>query len=227
MEQDSNNQVAVLIVEDDRLTADLVTNMLAQEGYGIQTASDGAQCLDMLNESTPNLILMDVGLPVMNGIETCKQVRSNPESTKIPIIFVTANTDDDTLEAAFNAGGNDYVCKPVNRIELLARVRSALTQQMAIEQLAEEEKLKAVLETAGGVCHKLNQPLQFVLGSLQILMMDMEPDEPKHKELAAILERVETMGEITRKLADITRYRTREHAGGQNILDIDQCLKKT
>jgi 5'-nucleotidase len=95
------------------------------------------------------------------------------------------------------------------------------------EKPDDEERLKVALETAGGVCHKLNQPLQFVLGSLQIMMMDTPPDAPKHKELATILKHVEKMGEITRNLADITTYRTRRHAGGQNIPEIDHCLKKS
>jgi 5'-nucleotidase len=95
------------------------------------------------------------------------------------------------------------------------------------EQPADAEKLKVALETAGDVCHKLNQPLQFVLGSLQIMMMDTPPHEPKHKELAAILKHVEKMGEITRSLNAITAYRPRRHAGNQNILHGDQYLKKT
>lgn len=206
MKRDEIGQTTILIVEDDQLTMETVSKMLTQEGFQIQTASDGSQCLDMLKDSKPDLMLMDVVLPMINGIETCNQLRTDPVLQKIPVLFVTANTDDETLEAAFGAGGSDYVHKPVKRVELLARVRSALTQQKAIEKLAEEEKLKVVLETAGGVCHKINQPLQFVLGSLQIMMMDMPPDEPRHKDLAAILERVEKMGEITRNLADITRY---------------------
>ncbi len=225
MRQDGDDQALILIAEDEQLTLEMVTNMLAPEGFRIQAASDGAQCLDMLKDVKPDLILMDVGLPVINGIETCIQLKTDPEYQKIPVVFVTANMDDETLEASFKAGGSDYVRKPVNRVELLARVHCALTHQKVIEKLAEEEKLNAALETAGGICHKLNQPLQFVLGSLQILMMDIGPDKPRHKELAVILEHVEKMGEITRSLADITRFRTRRHAGGQSILDIDQCVK--
>jgi sigma-B regulation protein RsbU (phosphoserine phosphatase) len=225
MNNSTKPKTVVLIVEDDQVTMELTTKILTQEGYHIQAATDGEQCLDMVQKARPDLILMDVGLPVKNGLETCRHLRADPEFQKTPVIFMTANTDDKTLAAAYQAGGNDYVRKPMSRVELVSRVQNALAQQFAIEQLAEEQKLKTVLETAGGVCHKLNQPLQFVLGSLQILMMDMEPQDPKMKELKAILDRVEQMGGITRKLSEITHYRTRDYAGGQNILDIDECLK--
>ena len=227
MDNNAPPKAVILIVEDDRLTMEMIDKMLSESGYHTQKVSDGEQCLDKVKQSRPDLILMDVGLPVKNGIETCRLLKAGGDFKKIPVIFVTANTDDNTLAAAFEAGGSDYTRKPINRVELLARVQSALAQQVAIGKLAEEEKLKAALETAGGVCHKLNQPLQFVLGSLQILMMDMAPEEPKLKELEAILERVEQMGDITRKLAEITRYRTREHAGGQSILDLDQSIQGT
>ena len=226
MKQAAGNQAAILIVEDDQVTLEMMTNVLAGS-YRIRTASDGAQCLEILKDFKPDMILMDVGLPVISGIETCIKLRADAGLQNIPVVFVTAEMDDETLEAAFKAGASDCLLKPVNRVELLTRVRCALTYQQANQKLAEKEKLKAALETAGGICHKLNQPLQFVLGSLQILMMDLEHDEPKYKQIEAILEHVEKMGEITRNLADITRYRTRQHAGGQDILDIDQCLKNS
>ena len=143
------------------------------------------------------------------------------------MIFVTASTDDDTLAEAFRTGGGDYVRKPVNRLELLARVRSALNHQLALQKLADEEKLKGVLETAGGVCHELNQPLQYVLGAVQILMMDIPPEDPIHQRLDTIRAHVEDMGDITRRLAKITQYRSRKYAGGRYIIDISQCVGGT
>jgi 5'-nucleotidase len=121
----------------------------------------------------------------------------------------------------------DYdTLRQIRRWDLGSDPQVPLEDSDSIETPADEEKLKVALETVGGVCHKLNQPLQFVLGSLQIMMMDTPSDEPKHKELAVILKHVEKMGDITRNLADMTAYRTQRHAGGQKILDIDRCLKK-
>jgi CheY-like chemotaxis protein len=226
MTHETQAQATLLIAEDDRMTAESIAEMLTNEGYLTHAASDGEECIHLIKASPPNLILMDTGLPVKNGIDTCRELRSDPAFQMIPVVFIAADTNDETLAMIFDAGGSDYVRKPVNRIELLTRVSCALTRQLVVEKLAEEQKLEAVLETAGDVCHKLNQPLQYILGSLQILLMDIEPDDAMRTSLEAILQRVEHMGEITGKLADISRFRTRESGGGLNRLDIDQYLKK-
>ncbi len=97
---------------------------------------------------------------------------------------------------------------------------------LRMEKSAEVEKLNGVLETAGGVCHSLNQPLQYVLGAVQILLMDMSPEDKMYQSLDKIREKMEQMGTITRKLAEVTRYRTPPQADGQHILDMDKCPKK-
>ncbi|MFZ1985879.1 MAG: response regulator [Desulfatitalea sp.] len=214
----------IMIVEDDPICREFARAMLVDAGYCICAAGDGRQCLEQVPESLPDLILMDVSMPAMDGIQACRQLKADAICKHIPVIFVTSNTDDQTLEAAFNAGGSDYVLKPVRRVELLARVRTALAQRRMSLKLAEEEKLKGVLETAGGVCHELNQPLQFVLGAVQLLMLDISPDSSLYANLDTIRARIEQMGEITRKLAEITRFRTRKYMGGKDIIDIDQSI---
>jgi CheY-like chemotaxis protein len=224
---ESNPKERILVVDDDAITRGIIIKLLNSANYDIHEAANGRLCLDTVEEVMPHLILMDIIMPVMDGIETCRQLKSNPATQHIPVIFVTASTDDDTLAEAFRMGGGDYVRKPVNRLELLARVRSALNHQLALQKLADEEKLKGVLETAGGVCHELNQPLQYVLGAVQILMMDIPPEDPIHQRLDTIRAHVEDMGDITRRLAKITQYRSRKYAGGQYIIDISQCVGGT
>lgn len=222
----SQKRQTIMVVDDDPVILKLLTTTLDGAGYGTLTVTDGRQCLERAAQVRPDLILMDISMPDMDGIDTCQKLKQDPALESIPVVFVTANTDDQTLEKAFEAGGIDYVRKPANRVELIARVRSALTQREAIEKQTEKDKLEAALETAGGVCHKLNQPLQYVLGAIQILMMDLGPQDPKFEQLDKIREKVEQMGKITAKMAKITSYHTRAHAGGQHILDIDKCIEK-
>lgn len=222
----ARQQKRIMVVDDDSVARKMITAILEEAGYEIHTAENGRQCLGHIAQSGSHLVLMDISMPDMDGIEACRQLKQTPGVEHLPVVFVTADTDDRTLEAAFEIGGADYVRKPINRVELLARVRSALNQREAIERQAEEEKLKAALETAGGVCHKLNQPLQFVLGAIQILMMDLGPGHPNFDQLDKVREKVEQMGQITAKMAKITRYHTRAHAGGQHILDLDKCIEK-
>ena len=215
-----------MVVDDDPLSLKLITAILAKTGYETVTAANGRQCLDRAAQNRPDLILMDISMPDMDGITACQTLKQVEGLESVPVVFVTANADDQTLEKAFKVGASDYVRKPVNQVELLARVGSALIQREAIERQAEKEKLKTALETAGGVCHKLNQPLQYVLGAIQIMMMDLGPDDDKFGQLDKMREKVEQMGQITAKMAKITRYHTRAHAGGQHILDIDKCIEK-
>ncbi|MCP4748227.1 MAG: response regulator [Desulfobacteraceae bacterium] len=216
----------ILVVEDDPLSLKFISHVLIDAGFETDSAADGQQCLKMVLGKKPHLILMDINMPAMNGIETCRRLKLDQNTRDIPVIFVTGNIDDETLEAAFGAGATDYVRKPVSRVELLARVRSSLNQQNAIKKLAEDEKLKGVLETAGGICHELNQPLQYVLGAIQILMMDVSSEEPIYHSLDSIRASIEKMGQITRKLTAITYHRTRTYAGGLDILDIDRSTEK-
>lgn len=221
METHSQDPMSVLVVEDEPVTCKIIVSILSEAGYHIRTAANGRECLDHLKQFTPDVILMDIKMPEMGGIEACRKIKADAELDAIPVVFVTGSTDDKTLEAAFDAGGRDYIRKPINRIELLARLRLMRDLQQTQQKRMETEKLNGVLETAGGVCHKLNQPLQYVLGAIQILMMDLDPESKMYPQLDAIREKIEQMGEITRKLAEITRYRTKAHAGGQHILDID------
>lgn len=213
-----------MVVEDDNLTRQIILNILKASGYDAHGAPDGQVCLDKIEEVDPQLILLDITMPVLDGIETCRKLKANASTDRIPVIFVTGNVDDETLERTFSVGGSDYIRKPVNRVELLARVRSVFNQVYATRKLAEDERLKGVLETAGGVCHELNQPLQYVLGAIQILMMDISDEDPFHQSLQGILDHVEQMGDITRRLAKITQYRSRKYAGGHTIIDISDSI---
>lgn len=214
----------VLLVEDDRISLAFIEAMLKSAGYATQCAEDGRIGLEMATRIHPDLIVMDVVMPNMGGLEACRRLKADKGCRHIPVIFVTGNADEETLKAAFDAGGNDYVRKPVNGVELLARVRTALNQRRIIKELAEKEKFKGMLETAGGICHELNQPLQYTLGAVQLLMMDIPKDDMLYAQLDAIRARIEQMGEITGKLTSITRFRTRKYVGDLDILDIEQSI---
>lgn len=153
---ESHRTESIMVVEDDPINLKMITKILEAAGYVLYSAGDGEACLKEVLVKKPDLILMDINMPALDGIETCRRLKVDAGTRQIPVIFVTASTDDETLEAAFGAGGTDFVRKPVSRIELTARVRSAFDRQYASRKMAEDEKLKGVLETAGGVCHELN-----------------------------------------------------------------------
>ena len=168
MSQEISKQ-KLLIVDDVPVNIKILEKILEPE-YGTGFATNGQDALSIArSEDPPDLILLDIMMPEFNGYEVCRALKQDDGTKDIPVIFVTAETDDGTLKKALEAGGTDYVRKPVNRIELLARVKAALDQQSLTRRLLEEEKLRGVLEMAGAICHELNQPMQAISGYADLL----------------------------------------------------------
>jgi len=221
------NRKNILIVDDAPPNIRVLVEILTKE-YEISVATAGPEALEIAVSKTeryraPDLILLDIMMPGMDGYEVCRTLRQHPQTRDIPVVFVTANTDDETLQQAFDAGGTDYVRKPVNQIELLARIKSALNQQELTRKLLEEEKLEGVLEMAGAICHELNQPMQSVMGFSQLLLDDMTEDDPKYEYIKIIKEQIDKMGRITKKLMRITRYETLDYIEDIKIIDINKA----
>ncbi|BAZ97925.1 Phosphate regulon transcriptional regulatory protein PhoB [bioreactor metagenome] len=113
----------ILIVEDDAKTVELVRLYLARDGYRVLAASDGITGLNIARQNKPDLIILDIMLPGMNGIEICRQLRLE---SGVPVIMLTAKTSDDDKLAGLDTGADDYITKPFSPRELAARVRAIL-----------------------------------------------------------------------------------------------------
>jgi DNA-binding response OmpR family regulator len=114
----------VLVVEDDRAIADLVGLYLRREGFGVQVESDGAAALAVIRRLAPVAVVLDVGLPGMDGVEVCRRMRAEQDWT--PVLFVTARDDEVDRVLGLELGADDYVTKPFSPRELVARVRTVL-----------------------------------------------------------------------------------------------------
>lgn len=124
----------LLVVDDTNINIKILVELLGDK-YDVIVAIDGKTALEIANEELPNLILLDIMMPVMDGFEVCKQLKENPKTKNIPIIFLTAKTDEDSIEKAYEIGGSDYVLKPFKPKELIARVKTQLELQSLIKNL--------------------------------------------------------------------------------------------
>ena len=115
----------ILVADDDADLLDVTTYALRREGYNIVTATDGQQAVDRHLDERPDLVLLDVGLPRMNGFDVCRRIR---ESAATPIIMLTARNDDDNVVQGFLTGADDYVTKPFSHRQLAARIRAVLNR---------------------------------------------------------------------------------------------------
>ena len=129
----------VLVVDDEQDILELIRHSLAKEGFEVHIAANGAQALDQARKVKPEIIIMDVMMPVMDGMEACRQLKDNPETCNIPVIFLTARSEEFAELAGFEAGADDYIAKPVRNRVLLSRVKAILRRGNAI-QTPEPEK---------------------------------------------------------------------------------------
>ena len=120
---DDSNKCMVLVVDDDPSIRMLVSNTLRSAGFVSQVANDGQDALDKVEKNRPDAILMDINMPGMNGIEACTRLKGQASTADIPIVFMTSLGNDTDRVRGFDVGGDDYIIKPVNYKELLARMR--------------------------------------------------------------------------------------------------------
>jgi DNA-binding NtrC family response regulator len=133
----------ILIVEDDPIEADLLSQELADHGYNTQWVEDGEKALQLIKQSLPDLVLLDIILPNMDGFEVVKQIKANTKTHIIPVIMVTALSDMDERVKGLDSGADDYITKPFKTFELLARVRSMLRiRKMYLDLISTRARLK-------------------------------------------------------------------------------------
>jgi DNA-binding response OmpR family regulator len=138
---DQKKDSRILIVDDTVKNIQVLGTVLKGEGYQINVAQNGKQALEMVQKVTPDLILLDVMMPEMDGFETCKHLKDDPGTREIPVIFLTAKVETEDIVTGFELGAIDYVTKPFNTTELLARVDTHLSLyhlKQKLEQLVEE-----------------------------------------------------------------------------------------
>jgi diguanylate cyclase (GGDEF)-like protein/PAS domain S-box-containing protein len=140
-------QATILIVDDAPDSLELLDEMLRSQGYQTFVANSGARAIDLAQRVQPDLILLDVMMPGMDGFETCRHLKAHPETTGIPVIFVSACSDTDDVVSGFDHGAVDYISKPVRLPEVRARVRTQLQVQSSSEhQKRQARRLRMIVE---------------------------------------------------------------------------------
>ncbi len=149
--KEARDQPSILVVDDTRANIGFLLETLSQAGYRVRVAPDGETALEQIQYSLPDLVLLDVMMPGIDGFETCRRIRKQPQLAQLPVIFMTALSDTQDKVRAFTAGADDYVTKPFQSEEVLARVHTHLARRMLerkLEQANRELESRVVARTA-------------------------------------------------------------------------------
>jgi DNA-binding response OmpR family regulator/anti-sigma regulatory factor (Ser/Thr protein kinase) len=169
----NNNQKGfILIVDDNDQNIQYLGTLLSENDYEVGLTQSGQQALTFLKDTRPDLILLDIRMPEMSGFEVCKKIKNDSSLKNIPIIFITANTDSDDIVKAFKTGGLDYITKPFNPDELLARVNTHIQLKFKSDEVLQLQlQRKELMHT---VCHDIANPITTTLTILKVLESNPE-----------------------------------------------------
>ncbi|MDH3257776.1 MAG: hybrid sensor histidine kinase/response regulator [Nitrospinota bacterium] len=200
----------ILIVDDTPTNLSILEEIL-DEDYFISIAQSGTQALSITDKFVPDLILLDVNMPGIDGFETCRRLKSRKETCDIPVVFITARAEPEDVIQGFKEGGVDYITKPFNHNEVMVRVKTHLKVQQLIRQLEfKNDQLKEVNDLKnkflGMASHDMRNYLSAIKGYSQILQEDKEelPAETKDQFLSFIFKSSENMLKMVNDLLDVS-----------------------
>ena len=164
----------ILAVDDDRINLKIIGGILRHEGYEIAEAASGEQALEVYAAFRPNLVLLDVMMPGIDGFTTCRTLKTTYGDKCAPVIFVTAKSEAEDVVMGFDAGGVDYLTKPFRPKEVVARIRTHLSNQQLVEQqkhlVDQLSKANAAKDRFLGMCaHDLRNPLSSIRGLAELM----------------------------------------------------------
>ena len=246
----ASNHELVLVVDDTVVNLHLMCETLTQAGYDVATAISGEQALDLVTYDLPEIIFLDVQMPGIDGFEACRRLKANPKTRDIPIIFMTALSDIESKIKGFNLGAVDYITKPFQEIEVIARLKTHLRlaqlnrdleQQVAQKtaalkesqiQLVQSEKMSALGQLVAGIAHELNNPINAITNNLthaETYIQDMLTHLKLHQQLSSqqnlkIDQHAEAI-ELDFLMEDLPNLISSMKAGADRILKLSSTLK--
>ncbi|MEG3929813.1 MULTISPECIES: hybrid sensor histidine kinase/response regulator [unclassified Microcoleus] len=207
------SQFSILIVDDEPDNFDVIETLLSEQDYQLHYAASGQEAIASLDIFDPALILLDVMMPGIDGIEICRQIKAMPKWQAVPIIMVTALNRKSDLANCLTAGADDFISKPVNAIEMRARVHSMLRIKQQYDNIQnlyhiQENTINALESTlnelrgnlASSLSHELNTPLNGILATIGLLKDDIED-----MDIAEIREMLGWADESGRRLEKLTK----------------------
>ena len=214
----------ILIIDDYPDNVFLLQDRLEREGFEVIKSYHGETGIQKAIEEKPDLILLDIMMPDISGFDVCKILTTNPETKLIPIILLTALTEADSLKQGLVAGAFDYIKKPFNRTELIARINSALRFSETNKILLEVEKIKTYAATVVTANHEIKQPLTLINLSTAAIRRELAKPDFSHEAILKRIEFIENAAKdiinVLDKLGSIRKPVITPYVNDLNIIDL-------
>lgn len=202
----------VLIVDDDVIFREIARISLENAGFSVAEAVNGVEGLEAVKRQKPEIVLLDVMMPEMDGYATCRAIRELPDGDSIPVVMITALEDVESINRAYEAGATDFITKPIEWIILVERVRYMLRavrlmneRQQLEKQLQQAQKLEAVGTMASGIAHDFKNLIAAIQGSTELLMIGKSDSDPGYTELNMIFDASQRGVEIVQQMLSLGR----------------------
>jgi DNA-binding response OmpR family regulator len=212
----------ILIVDDEAEIREMIASYLKKEGFEVVGAKDVMEGKKALKQHEPDVILLDWNMPQGEGIDLVKDLRRDPAYNDRYIIMVTARSESEELLEGLDAGADDYITKPFQVSDLLARVRVGVRTRKLQRKLAQQVKMNTVLQMAGAIAHEIGNPLTAIRlihhNLLQKPALSTDPSLAEDlKNLAIALDRIET---LVREAQNVTSLHSIPYAGDLRITNL-------
>jgi len=221
----------ILVLDDYPDNVFLLKERLEREGFEVLKAYDGETGIQIAVDDKPDLILLDIMLPGMSGYEVCRRLTTMIETKLIPIILLTALTEVDNLRQGLQAGAFDYIKKPFNKVELVARINSALRFSETNKLLIELEKIKTYAATVVTANHEIKQPLTLINLSTAAIRRELSRESFSKETLLKRVEFIENAAKdiisVLEKLGSIRKPVITPYVNNINIIDLNSEGKES
>ncbi len=217
----SSQKTSILVVDDVPRNIQTLVNILKEKDYKISTALGGEKALEMVGQSLPDLILLDILMSQPDGFQVCKKLKASLKTKDIPIIFLSAKTDTDDIVKGFELGAVDYVTKPFKKAELLARINTHLELRKAREEIIRLEQKNAALAVAVTANHTINQSLTVLQGNFELFQESIEKNlltEKQQRFLNRMKESIERIKTFLLEMRDSPAIHFESYLGNSNMV---------
>ncbi len=200
----------ILVVDDQPINVQLLKRKLEREGLAVIAAYTGLEAIDLVHREKPDLILLDVMMPDMDGIEVCQRLQAQEDTRSIPIIFITARSTKESKLEGLGVGAVDYITKPIDLDETLARVQTqlrfvAINRQLVdlTRRLEEARRAATIGAITQGIAHNLNNLLGVVIGYLDLIQVYYDKPEQVKKNTKHVEDAVQRIVSIIKQLSSL------------------------